>query len=146
MTITLNESFIHLEAFNVLCGELIGEGAYRKVFDCPFDPTIVIKVENAEFSGFHNALEWRTWDECIYWKPGNRWLAPCVRISPNGRILIQRKTEPIRPKDLPAMLPSFLRDVKPGNFGWYDGRIVCHDYAFTGSVLPIKMKKADWNT
>ena len=140
----MDNAVIHEEAFNLLCGELLGEGAFRKVFACTIDPALVVKVETRTGS-FHNVQEWRTWDECQFWKKGAAWLAPCVSISPYGTVLLQKRVEPLRKAELPEKMPAFMRDVKAENFGLYEGRVVCSDYAFVASILPIKPKKFGWD-
>jgi len=127
--------YIRKEAFWTLCGKKIGSGCYRKVYECSFDNTLVVKVESRS-QCFSNILEWTYWGE-LHWMEGYKeWLAPCVQISPSGGVLIQKKIEPIRRNELPKKLPQFLTDIKPENFGMYEGRLVCCDY---GSIL------CDWS-
>ena len=35
------------DAFNLLCGKLLGEGIHRKVFECRLRDDLVVKVEPA---------------------------------------------------------------------------------------------------
>ena len=129
------------EAFNLLCGELLGEGIHRKVFACLIDPTLVVKCETGHGT-FSNAREWRNWDEVRFADRWNKWLAPCVAISPLGTVLLQKRCEPLRKSDtLPDELPAFLTDIKPQNFGWLAGRLVCHDYPQINSSLSDKPRK-----
>lgn len=137
------DPFVFEEGFNLLCGERLGEGIARTVFACTFDDTLVVKVEKDPFQ-FQNVMEWRFWQECIDYTKAADWLAPCVAISPRGSVLLQRRVEPAQASQLPAMLPAFLRDIKPSHFGFYKGRLVCCDYALTDSKLPVTLKKADW--
>jgi hypothetical protein len=141
----MNEPMLHEEAFNVLCGEQLGEGIHRRVFACKFDETLVVKVEYE--TNFHigtNAAEYRWWMDCgdVPWIADH--LAPCVRISPNSRVLIQRRCQPVRVNELPEKMPSFLMDIKPENFGWYNGRIVCHDYPMLNTTISKRFKKVNW--
>lgn len=139
------DAFAHEEAFNLLCGDLIGEGMCRKVFACLLDPTLVVKVEKDPRGMFQNAHEWRTWQECSRWTKGAQWLAPCVSISTHGLVLIQKRVEAIPVSQLPKKLPHFVnRDIKPSHFGLFEGRVVCCDYALQDSILPLKMTAADW--
>ena len=46
---------------------------------------------------------------------------------------------------LPDKIPSFLTDVKRANFGYYEGRVVCVDYAMTIPNPSTRMKEVkDW--
>lgn len=137
------DPFVFEEGFNLLCGDKLGEGVARTVFACKFDEALVVKVEKDPYQ-FQNAAEWRIWQECQYYRKAADWLAPCVAISPRGSIMLQRRVDPAPAHLLPAMLPAFIRDVKPSHFGFYQGRLVCCDYALTDSTLPMKLKKADW--
>jgi hypothetical protein len=67
--------------------------------------------------------------------------------SPNGRVLIMRKTEPAPKTAYPEKMPAFFSDFKRSNYGLLEGRLVCHDYgtcllATTG--VTSRMKKVDW--
>lgn len=137
--------FIGTEAFNTLCGPKLGEGIHRQVFLCAFDPNLVVKVEMSEWNDFANVHEWRHWNDLSFAPDFNRWLAPCVRISPNGRILLQKRCERAAQHQLPKELPAWLTDVKAENFGWFEGRLVCHDYpTIIDRGLSKRMKKVDW--
>ena len=132
-------------AFNLLCGQKIGEGIHREVFECKLDASLVVKVETDEdYRTFANAYEWRNWDENQYWKPVANWLAPCVSISPCGLILLQKRSDPLREAELPEKLPAFLTDIKPSHFGKLDGRIVCCDYTRLITTISHRLKKAEW--
>lgn len=56
------------------------------------------------------------------------WFAPVKWISPNGRVLIMKKTVEKPNKKRPERVPKFLWDVKWDNFGWIGNKFVCHDY------------------
>lgn len=137
------DPFVFEEGFNLLCGEKLGEGIARTVFACKFDDTLVIKVEKDPYQ-FQNIAEWRFWTETQYYRKAADWLAPCVAISPRGSVMLQRRVEPAQLDQLPARLPAFLRDTKPSHFGFYQGRLVCCDYAMTDARLPMNLKNADW--
>lgn len=134
------------DAFNLLCGKLLGEGIHRKVFECRIRPDLVVKVEHdTDWRYFANVLEMRFWDDHQYFDKVAQWLAPCEYMSPDGRILLQRRTLPIVDSSaLPAQLPAFLSDVKVDNFGMLDGRLVCVDYAMTIPNPSTRLKKVDW--
>lgn len=129
----------------VVCGSLIGEGVARSVYECRHDPKYVVKIETVSRS-FQNVSEWEAWEWLRGTKRGN-WLAPCLSISPNGLILLQRRVTPMRDSERPKKIPAFLTDIKTDNFGWLDGRVVCIDY---GTILSNirhaseRMVKANW--
>lgn len=140
------DQFALEEAFNLLCGDLLGEGVCRKVFACSIDETLVVKVEKDPLGMFQNAHEFRMWQECSTWAKAANWLAPCMSISRHGMVLIQKRVEPLQKAQLPAKIPEFLnRDIKPSHFGMFEGRVVCCDYALSASTLPMRMKTADWS-
>lgn len=134
------------ELHRVLCGVKIGEGASRKVYECLLNDKYVVKVEQGSKS-FQNVSEWETWG-WVLGKPKHEcWFAQCHNISPSGMVLIQRRALPVRDKELPKLLPSFLCDLKPENFGLVDGKFVCFDYGTVASVvgeMRVVMTKAEW--
>ena len=134
------------DAFNLLCGKLLGEGIHRKVFECRLRDDLVVKVESEEnWRYFANVLEMRFWNDHEHYKKVADWLAPCEYLSPDGRILLQRKASPILERSvLPEQVPAFLSDLKPENFGMLDGRLVCLDYAMTIPNPSTRLKKVDW--
>jgi len=135
---------VYYDTFNLLCGKQLGEGIHRKVFECKLRPELVVKVESSERRYFANVLEQRFWNDNQEYKPIAKWLAPCEYLSPDGRLLLQRRAEPARVKELPDKMPSFLTDLKVSNFGWLDGRLVCLDYAMTIPNPSARLRKADW--
>lgn len=129
--------------FRLVCGNLIGKGLGREVFDCTLDPTKVLKVETGECS-FQNIMEWQTW-EAVKHTDLARWFAPCFSISACGIVLVQAKTS--LPRDYPIKVPSFFTDIKKSNFGLYGGSFVAHDYGFhllMEKGMSKRMKKANW--
>lgn len=126
-------------------GQVIGVGASRTVFENKLDRSTVIKVEQRSRS-FHNVAEWDTWHN-FEGTEIEKWLAPILDISPCGIYLIQRRTTPASVKDYPEKIPSFFTDNKYGNWGLYEDRLVCHDYANSKLYRPGAHKnlvKADW--
>ena len=134
------------DGFNLLCGRKLGEGIHRTVFTCRLRTDLVVKVENEDdWRYFANVHEMKFWNDHEHRESVAKWLAPCEYLSPDGRILLQRRVEPIRESDtLPDKLPSFLTDVKRDNFGWFGGRIVCFDYAMTIPTPSLRPKKVEW--
>ena len=121
---------IAIDAFNMLCGDKIGSGIHRDVFACKLLPDMVVKVEtNTDYRDFPNMREMKFWCDYQYQPRIAQWLAPCTYLSPDARVMLQRRVMPIMDSELPEMLPAFLADVKADNFGRLDGRIVCVDYA-----------------
>lgn len=111
-----------------MVGAFIGEGAHRRVFTLAQNDDLVIKVEQHQHD-FHNIREWHNWHE-IQGTGLEKWFAPCVAISSNGRFLLQKRTVPVSIRELPKKVPACLTDKKTPNFGLLDKRVVCHDYAF----------------
>lgn len=126
-------STLSREIFDVLCGPLLGEGVYRRVFRCAIDPNFVVKFETRS-SSFANVLEWEAWSVARYQEAGV-WLAPCLAISDKGQVLIQRFAEDVTEAEIPDLVPAWLTDLKPENFGRVDGRIVCRDYGAAALLL-----------
>lgn len=117
--------FINGEIRDLLIGDKIGEGAFRDVYQCRLNDKWVVKVEREYESYFHNAMEWHTWHDAKG-SDFEKWFAPCHFISPNGKALVQSKTELLL--RLPDNIPEFFCDCKIDNFGTIDDIIVCHDY------------------
>lgn len=133
------------DAFNLLCGPKLGEGIHRTVFLCRIDPSLVVKVETeSNYWTGANAAEFKNWEEVSYAPVFNRWLAPCVSISPNGRIMLQKRTTAIPAHLMPDKLPSWLTDIKHENFGFFQGRVVAHDYPQINSTWSKRLRKATW--
>jgi len=133
------------DAFNLLCGKLIGEGAHRIVYACKLRPDLVVKVENGTLRFFANVLEDRFYADNRYYKKVADWLAPVEYMSPDGRLLLMKRADPIPDNySMPARIPAWLTDLKRENFGLIEGRLVCIDYALTIGGPNIRLKKADW--
>lgn len=125
------------DALQLLLGPMLGEGIARAVYPLSLNADLVIKLESAKFS-FQNAAEWALWEEVKHSERWSKWLAPCIAISPCGRALIQKRTTPLPVGFTTPSIPGFLTDIKPGNFGFFDGRLVAHDYGknnFASSAL-----------
>lgn len=135
------------DAFNLLCGNKIGYGMTRQVFECNLRKDVVVKVESAEVrTHFQNLVEWMVWSR-VCGTEFEKWFAPVVEISPNGRVMVMQRTTLIGRSELPTKVPCFFTDLKHANWGMLNGHPVCHDY---GSHLLMeegmskRLKKADW--
>lgn len=137
---------IKTEFIDTFCGKLIGHGYSRQVYEYKLDSSLVIKIETCinVSKYFQNVIEYDTWIN-IKDTDLSKWFAPCVYISYNGNVLIQKKTNPV--KKYPDMIPIFLTDTKKQNYGMYKGKFVCHDYGTNNLIkygFTKRMKKADW--
>jgi hypothetical protein len=136
------------EAFNLICGEKIGYGMSRIVYECSLLPNCVVKVEEDPYR-FQNVLEWETWNVVKNSKEASKWFAICRWISPTGRVLIQERTRTPGPKEFVERVPVWFTDMKRANWGINSsGRLVCHDYGTSFIVeegtQTKRMKKAEW--
>lgn len=134
-------STVAKDFFELITGDKIGSGISREVYECRLDASIIIKFEEGAKS-FQNIQEWEQWQS---WKDVPnvaKWLAPCVDISACGSVLIQKRTKPA--KKYPDLLPSFLTDTKRGNFGLFENRLVCHDYANIITTVKERLTKVNW--
>ncbi|MEX2126942.1 MAG: hypothetical protein WD871_01695 [Xanthobacteraceae bacterium] len=119
------------DLFGLVAGARLSFGISREVFAYKLDERLVIKFERGAYA-FQNVVEWETWERVEDSPALKRWLAPCTAISPCGRVLVQRRTWPVPPHvKMPKRVPALLADLKRDNWGYLDGRIVCHDYGFT---------------
>jgi hypothetical protein len=135
---------LHSDVFRMLCGERIGRGKGREVYDCAYDPSLVVKIESGSGS-FQNIIEWNTWGEAEYIPHAAAWLAPCIKISPCGIVLVQKKT--MAAKNYPEKLPVWLTDTKRSNYGMIGRTFVCHDYGVNlmcNSGLSKRLHKTKW--
>lgn len=142
----MNDNETYLDMFNFACGQLLGEGVSRKTFVCRFNDSFVLKVETPQvWRGFDNVREWEFWRDNQGNKAITKWLCPCQTLSPDGRILMQHRAQPL-PSDyvMPEKIPEFLTDLKRENFGLYRGKLVCVDYALTIIKVSAKLTKAKW--
>lgn len=131
---------------SLFLGPLLGEGISRRVYVNKNDPTTVIKFENKPGS-FQNINEWETW-RYLQWHPvAKLWLAPCLRISSCGTMLIQKRAKPLSDDyKLPDKVPRFITDCKRQNFGLIGKRFVAVDYGYTLNNYETKLRKQTWDT
>lgn len=138
---------LYEEFVNSMCGKLIGEGQDRKVFELPItNDKWCVKFETGFGRLFQNVEEWNIW-EAVKHTPYAKWFAPCHWISPNGKVLIMRQTEKLRPSEYPDKVPNFFTDMKFDNFGLLDGAFVAHDYGvhlISQKGLTNRMITAHW--
>lgn len=120
------ETTIASDVCSMLLGDCMGYGTYRAVFEHAFDPELIVKVEPGARS-FCNIYEHQVWER-VKETRFSKWFAPVEHISPNGSVLVMRRTRAIRAEELPDRIPAFFTDIKPENWGLIDGRPVCHDY------------------
>lgn len=131
-----------------MLGEELGSGVGRSVYALRHSldgHECVVKVETAAQS-FQNISEWLVWQDFRDTPQIAKWLAPCVSISPDGTVLIQRRCEPIPEARLPKKLPSFLTDLKKSNWGLLKNRPVCLDYGHVVYELSERSRTARWST
>lgn len=121
-----------MSCLDLLCGNYIGCGIAREVYVYAMDPKYVIKIDNSEDAS-HNFNEFNVWSNVVDQPKYSKWFASILWSSSDHRIMIQRRTNPI--KQLPKEVPSFLTDIKLDNFGKIGNQLVCHDYAFTSDLL-----------
>lgn len=134
------------DAFNLLCGDKLGSGIHRDVFECRLLPDCVVKVENdGHWRYFANVKEMSFWSDWQHCERVSKWLAPCEFMSPDGRVLVQKRVRIAHPTDtMPDKLPKFLADRKLSNYGWLGDRFVCVDYGITIPEASTRMTKAEW--
>jgi len=110
-----------------LLGAELGAGAHRTVFEAGWCDDLVIKIETGAVGA--NGREWEVWKD-LKDTPDEKWLCPCVMLSPGTTALVMRRAKPIPDLSvLPTRLPWWVTDVKPENWGMLDGRPVLVDYA-----------------
>lgn len=134
------------DAFGLLCGNKLGDGIHRTVFECRLRDDLVVKVEKENvWRFFANVHEMKFWSDHRNNSAIAKWLAPCDYLSPDGRILLQKRVRMVQPMDVvPDTLPQFLTDIKRDNFGWIGDQLVTVDYALTDTNASLRIKKAVW--
>lgn len=141
-------STLAMDVASMVLGAHLGDGQFRSVFEWLPRRGVVAKLENGAAS-FHNVTEHAVWSE-VKGSPLAKWFAPVVEISACGIILLQARTKPLKESErklFPKRVPAIFHDIKPTNWGWYQGRVVCHDYGYNGILhngLTCGMRRADW--
>lgn len=127
---------ISMDMIDMLCGDFIGEGNSRIVFDYPMKKGWVTKI--VKDSNCHDNILEREMYNSVYYRPEvSKWLAPIGWMSANGRVMLQKKVTPITDKNkslIPEHIPAFLSDIKYSNFGFIGKQLVSVDYAFSLSI------------
>lgn len=139
------ESGLQRELLEFLCGQWLGAGMSREVFRFALDDRYVIKFEPIGHH-FQNVEEMTTWQTVEHTRFA-KWFAPCKAISECGRIMLQQYAEPLAAVALPAEVPAFFTDLKPGNWGRIGKQPVALDYGRTllmSRGLSNAMRKAQW--
>ena len=157
-TVTTEDVYTLGQDPDVLSGilDILGthvEGTSRRVYFPEVKPLhkYVVKIATNGQGIDSNLYEYDIWinAKTDNW-PVQRWLAPVVGSSDNAAVIIQAKIDPIRVEDIPKLprrIPKWMTDLKPENWGWYKGRIVCCDYGnhlLLNGCVSKKTKKADW--
>lgn len=122
--------------FNALCGDFLGEGGSRIVYDCRLKPGYVVKIEKGRDT-MHNLREFMLWEAVFHQPEINKWFPRCSEITTGGEVLIQQKVMPITDKNkhlIPDKIPGFLTDMKHSNYGFIGKQFVCMDYAFSADI------------
>ena len=129
-----------------ICGEKIGFGQYRDVYELKDNPRYVVKVERDMSTGrFCNATEYVNWCDLRFRKSIKPWLCPCVRITETSQVLIQKRAKPIESIDqLPKQVPAIFTDLKRSNWGILNKRPVLLDYPYLEHAFTQKMKMPKW--
>lgn len=137
-----NSTAFQLAMYDLVVGKPLGYGCFRDVYICGLNAEWVVKFQR-ERCDFDNVKEWEAWQEYKHNPKVAKWLAPCHHISASGDILIQQRTQYL--EKLPEKMPSFLTDVKPDNYGFLNGHIVCHDYGFLHPAkLNTRLRTVKW--
>lgn len=144
------ETTIAQDFFDLFCGNKIGVGISRHVYEHRLDKSCVVKIDVAT-DMFQNVIEWSTWDTVKEAKTISAWFAPCVAISPCGTVLLQKRAADVSIDELRKIkrVPEMLRsDLKPANWGRIGERIVCRDYGLYRTIIThgvtTKTVKAEW--
>lgn len=138
------------EAFAQFCiGYCWGHGTCRAVYQFRADETheTVVKIEKKGNGQFQNIHEWMIWNHAKNMPEVAKWLVPCIAISNCGSFLLAKRAEKILHHQLPEKVPVFLSDVKPENFGLYNGNVVALDYGrgdFIKRGFSLDMVDAKW--
>jgi hypothetical protein len=133
--------------------KILGEGDYRRVYQHPHRPGLVVKSEKHN-QAFCNVVEWLVWNQArgTDLEP---WLARCEYISPCGRVLYQQKLNMLTPdsfggnasKHLPSEIPAALNNLRITSWGIAIGDPVpkCCDYGSINILPEFRLREVDWN-
>ena len=127
---------IAFDMVDLLCGDFVGEGNSRIVYDCPIYPGYVTKISK-DADNHDNIMEYEMWCSVAHQPKMNKWFADVKWLSGNGRVMIQKKAIHINDKNkknIPTKVPAFLSDMKFDNYGFIGKQFVCFDYAFSAGL------------
>ena len=110
----------------------LGQGSYREVWVHPDDDSLVVKIALFKKpNGLNqNVYEWWLWNRLQELEHEDaQWLVPCVAISEDEKVLVQRRAQPMSENaPVPKGIPRWVQDGTAKNFGWYDGKLRLFDY------------------
>ena len=114
------------------CGNYLGEGFRRIIYEHKDNPKLVIKFLK-DPKDRHNFYEFDNWLRLGDTERG-LWLAPCYELTPDFRFLTQMKVEVT--DEIPSNIPEWIKVQRDYEFGgnksrhWgrYQGRLVLIDY------------------
>ncbi len=144
-----NKAFL-TDGIRFLCGKLLGTGCSREVYEYGGNGEFVVKIEVNSSDMFQNVMEYNFWQDTRAHPSMQKWIAPCLRISPHGIYMIQERTTPVTLKELEKRIkkvPVWCADLKVSNWGKLpNGRIVCHDYGTHAAAghASQRLQKAHW--
>lgn len=136
------------DGLSLICGEIIGEGISRTVYECKLNPAWVVKHE-FNMALHQNVLEYTVWER-VRELDVSSWFAPVLHLSDHGCWMIQARTKPVTLQELKRAyprVPGFLTDFKVSNWGRLGTRLVCHDFGScytTECGINKKTIKAEW--
>jgi len=147
MDLALHDRIIGTEFFNFTCGDLLGYGISRYVFEYKRDKRWVVKIDLSCYSA--NSLEWQIWSDVEKIPQLSKWFAPCGDMTRACSVMLQRRCKIKLPHDkYPNKVPDFFSDLKYDNWGMFNGKMVCLDYASTSLVQlrkDYKLVPAKWH-
>lgn len=123
-------------------GTRIGTGIARRVYEIKGLDGYVMKVQKKGY--WCNVLEWSHWVHNQYWEWLAKYLARCVAMTWDGKILIQERIYPWNIEDYPEKLPWMFTDTKYQNYWFVDGQIKCCDYHTLLLWNTIRPRKVLW--
>ncbi len=157
---TENLDILYTDFINIFCTQY-KHGAYRVVFTPTCTEDIVIKISVSDDTN-KNVIEMENYRFlCNHYPTIAEYYAPCIDISSNGKVLIQKRMDTLYKrgmlsKNMPKKVPAAfcLDDCHSKNFGFIGDQLVCCDYSFPKTVayanlglVPFKVfKKALSNT
>lgn len=135
------------ELERMMCGERLGGGIHRTGYVYALDASKVIKVAIGNAGRASNLLEYAIFANLSATEYA-RWLAPVFEVSDGGRYLLMARAEFPTHDRYPERLPVFLSDCKYSNYGLFEKRWVCIDYAglLLGNILPLgkRTRRVEW--